>query len=105
MPPGQPVKFGQSSHIIIGPTISTKTSYVTSPRKAKPKDSNSEYNFAVGGFISYHRFNIKEEITWTKFYCTEIVRGYGNHVLWIPITTAWRVLRLRIEETASRYGG
>ncbi|KAJ4439353.1 hypothetical protein ANN_07475 [Periplaneta americana] len=41
-------------------------------------DSNSEYNFAVGGFISYHRFNIKEEITWTKFYCTEIVRGYGE---------------------------
>ncbi|KAJ4444031.1 hypothetical protein ANN_05820 [Periplaneta americana] len=39
-------------------------------------DSNSEYNFAVGGFISYHRFNVKEEITWTKFYCTEIVRGY-----------------------------
>ncbi|KAJ4446967.1 hypothetical protein ANN_13669, partial [Periplaneta americana] len=26
-------------------------------------DSNSEYNFAVGGFISYHRFNINEEIT------------------------------------------
>ncbi|KAJ4429581.1 hypothetical protein ANN_21751 [Periplaneta americana] len=26
---------------------------------------------------SYDRFNIKEEITWTKFYCTEIVRGYG----------------------------
>ncbi|KAJ4439321.1 hypothetical protein ANN_07443 [Periplaneta americana] len=23
------------------------------------------------------RFNIKEEITWTKFYCTEIVRGYA----------------------------
>ncbi|KAJ4444029.1 hypothetical protein ANN_05818 [Periplaneta americana] len=42
------------------------------------QDSNSEYNFAVDGFISYHRFNIKEEITWTKFYCTEIVRGYAN---------------------------
>ncbi|KAJ4445469.1 hypothetical protein ANN_07277 [Periplaneta americana] len=44
------------------------------------KDSNSEYNFAVGGFISYHRFNIKEEITWTKFYCTEIVRGYAYSI-------------------------
>jgi len=24
---------------------------------------------------------------------------------WIPVTTAWRVLELRMEETASRYGG
>ncbi|KAJ4450788.1 hypothetical protein ANN_02218 [Periplaneta americana] len=49
------------------------------PGKNLNQDSNSEYNFAVGGFISYHRFNIKEEITWTKFYCTEIVRGYGRY--------------------------
>jgi hypothetical protein len=27
------------------------------------------------------------------------------HVNWVLVTTAWRVLRLRMEETASRYGG
>jgi len=27
------------------------------------------------------------------------------HVTWVPVTTAWRILRLRMEETASRYGG
>jgi hypothetical protein len=33
---------------------------------------------------------------------------YGSspirHVKWALVTTAWRVLRLRMEETASRYG-
>jgi hypothetical protein len=27
------------------------------------------------------------------------------HVKWVPVTTAWSVLRLWMEETASRYGG
>jgi hypothetical protein len=26
-------------------------------------------------------------------------------VMWVPVTTAWRVLGLWMEETASRYGG
>ncbi|KAJ4435073.1 hypothetical protein ANN_23647 [Periplaneta americana] len=81
--------------------------------------SNSEC-FAVGGFISYHRFNIKEEITWTKFYCTEIVRGYvseanvervresftrspqkstvkASRELNIPQQTVWKILRKRLK--------
>jgi len=28
-----------------------------------------------------------------------------RHVMWVPFTTAWRVLRFRMEETASRYEG
>jgi hypothetical protein len=28
-----------------------------------------------------------------------------NHVKWAPVTTAWRDVVLRMEETASRYGG
>jgi len=28
-----------------------------------------------------------------------------THVMWVPVTTAWRALRLQEEETASRYGG
>jgi len=27
------------------------------------------------------------------------------HVMWIPVTTAWRIFGLRLEETAYRYGG
>jgi hypothetical protein len=27
------------------------------------------------------------------------------HVIWVPLTTAWRILELRKEETDSRYGG
>jgi len=27
-----------------------------------------------------------------------------RHVTWVPVTTAWRVLGLRMEETAYRYG-
>jgi hypothetical protein len=29
----------------------------------------------------------------------------SSHVKWCLVTTAWRVLRLRMEEKASRYGG
>jgi hypothetical protein len=28
----------------------------------------------------------------------------STHVKWVPVTTVWRVLRLRVEESASRYG-
>jgi len=28
-----------------------------------------------------------------------------TQIKWAPVTTAWRVLSLRIEETTSRYGG
>jgi hypothetical protein len=28
-----------------------------------------------------------------------------GHVMWVPVTTAWRVLGLRMKKTASRYGG
>jgi hypothetical protein len=31
--------------------------------------------------------------------------NYSFNVKWALVTTAWRVLRLRVEETASRYGG
>jgi len=27
------------------------------------------------------------------------------HVMWIPVTKAWRALVMRMEETASRYEG
>jgi len=29
----------------------------------------------------------------------------ADHFKWLPVTTAWGVLGLWIEETASRYGG
>jgi hypothetical protein len=32
----------------------------------------------------------------------EIIYG---HVRWVPVTTAWRVLRLRMEETPYSFGG
>jgi len=28
-----------------------------------------------------------------------------SYFMWAPVTTAWRVLSLRMERTASRYGG
>jgi len=28
-----------------------------------------------------------------------------HHVMWVPITTAWCIFRLQVEEIASRYGG
>jgi len=28
-----------------------------------------------------------------------------GHVMWVPITTAWSIFRLQMEETASRYRG
>jgi hypothetical protein len=31
--------------------------------------------------------------------------NFARHFMWVPVTTAWRVLRLRMEETASSYGG
>ncbi|KAJ4433031.1 hypothetical protein ANN_15288 [Periplaneta americana] len=64
-------------------------------------DSNSEYNFAVGGFISYHRFNIKEEITWTKFYCTEIVRGYVLYADTVLVNTIVMILDIEMENNGA----
>ncbi|KAJ4433986.1 hypothetical protein ANN_16305 [Periplaneta americana] len=37
------------------------------------------------------RFNIKEEITWTKFYCTEIVRGYDIGEKWEYMGTVYQL--------------
>jgi hypothetical protein len=33
------------------------------------------------------------------------VRMSYSKVTWVPVTTAWRVLGLRMEETACRFGG
>ncbi|KAJ4434120.1 hypothetical protein ANN_16440 [Periplaneta americana] len=51
----------------------------------------------VASFRITGSINIKEEITWTKFYCTEIVRGYE----------AERMLRdmlLELNDSRERYG-
>jgi hypothetical protein len=35
-------------------------------------------------------------------------KEFGNSeivVIWVPVTTAWYILGLQMEETASRYGG
>ncbi|KAJ4450128.1 hypothetical protein ANN_01535 [Periplaneta americana] len=75
-PPPLPARWNLLQAVFFASTVLTTIGLIST---SDVKDSNSEYNFAVGGFISYHRFNIKEEITWTKFYCTEIVRGYDQY--------------------------
>jgi hypothetical protein len=32
-------------------------------------------------------------------------RRRRSHVMWVPVTMVWHILRLWMEETASRYGG
>jgi hypothetical protein len=34
-----------------------------------------------------------------------LLKGEWKVVTWVPVTAAWHVLGLRMEETASRYGG
>jgi len=36
----------------------------------------------------------------TKVYKTEA----ESYITWVPVTTAWHILMLRMDETASRYG-
>jgi hypothetical protein len=40
-----------------------------------------------------------------NYYRIIIIKPLDFHVTWVPVTTAWRILRLRMEETASREGG
>ncbi|KAJ4435571.1 hypothetical protein ANN_18187 [Periplaneta americana] len=89
------MRDGGRKRRMLGKQGEYKEVYDKRRREGTSKDSNSEYNFAVGGFISYHRFNIKEEITWTKFYCTEIVRGYDDIIL---VTKSAADLKEMLEE-------
>jgi len=40
----------------------------------------------------------------TNSFSNTVRPGIFNHVKWVLVIMAWRVLGLRMEETASRYG-
>jgi len=45
--------------------------------------------------------------TWYVIFVIKVIVNVlkNVHVLWVPVTTAWRVLGLRLEDTAFRYEG
>jgi len=65
------------------------------------------HNFLLGiSYTGYSSSSLRFCSRW-QICCDRLLTNprFVLYVKWVPVTTAWRVFRLRMEETASRYGG
>jgi len=52
----------------------------------------------------FGRYSVKGRPFPVVTHIVEINLIWIPHVKWVPVTKAWRVIRLQMEETALRYG-
>jgi len=63
--------------------------------------------FNTGNTKSRHWKNLSQLLHSVTSHKTTawISKAYCGHFMWVPVTTSWRFLGLRMEKTAFRYGG